>query len=109
MKAVRGGGNEKRGRMRLTDSVKEVHGALVCQEIQEPHKLTMQAAGGRRDQGQESRFVLQVLYTFHAVFESSREMALPSRRRRQEEGAGARENTTLARIYVICLCNVALF
>jgi len=48
-------------RMRLADSGKEVHGALVCQEIQEPHKLPMQAAGGRRDQGQESLSVLQVV------------------------------------------------
>ena len=48
-------------RMRLTDSGKEVHGALVCQEIQEPHKLPMQAAGGRRDQGQESLSILQVV------------------------------------------------
>ena len=37
------------------------HGALVRQEIQEPHKLTMQAAGGRRDQGQESLSILQVV------------------------------------------------
>ena len=28
-------------RMRLADSGKEVHGALVCQEIQEPYKLPM--------------------------------------------------------------------
>jgi len=48
-------------RMRLADSGKEVHGALVCQEIQEPHKLPMQAAGGRRDQGQESLSILQVV------------------------------------------------
>jgi len=48
-------------RMRLADSGKEVHGALVCQEIQEPHKLPMQAAGGGRDQGQESLSVLQVV------------------------------------------------
>ena len=41
--------------MRLADSGKEVHGALVCQEIQEPHKLPMQAAG------QESLSVLQVV------------------------------------------------
>ena len=47
--------------MRLADSDKEVHGALVCQKIQEPHKLPMQAAGGRRDQGQESLSVLQVV------------------------------------------------
>ena len=44
--------------MRLADSGKEVHGALVRQEIQE---LPMQTAGGRRDQGQESLFVLQVV------------------------------------------------
>jgi len=68
-------------RMRLADRGKEVHGrhgtamarlcarkyknrhgtALVRQEIQEPHKLPMQAAGGRRDQGQESFSVLQVV------------------------------------------------
>ena len=48
-------------RIRLTDSGKEIHGALVRQEIQEPHKLPMQAAGGRRDQGQESLSVLQVV------------------------------------------------
>ena len=48
-------------RMRLADSGKEVHGALVRQEIQEPHKLPMQEAGGRRDQGQESLSVLQVV------------------------------------------------
>ena len=35
--------------------------ALVCQEIQEPHKLPMQAAGGGRDHGQESLSVLQVV------------------------------------------------
>jgi hypothetical protein len=48
-------------RMRLADSGKEVHGALVCQEIQEPHKLPMQTARGGRDQGQESLSVLQVV------------------------------------------------
>ena len=65
----------RRPRMRLADSGKEVHGALVRQEIQEPHKLPMQAAGGRRDQGQERLSVLQVVYSRRQVWrelESSR-------------------------------------
>ena len=45
-------------RIRLTDSGKEIHSALVRQEIPEPHEFRMQAAGGRRDQ---SIFVLQVV------------------------------------------------
>jgi len=54
-------------RMRLADSGKEIHGALVCQEIQESHKLPMQAAGCRRDQGQESLSVLQVCEFYSEV------------------------------------------
>ena len=52
-------------RIRLTDSGKEILSALVRQEVQEPHKVPMQAAGGGRGQGQESLFVLQVV---EAVF-----------------------------------------
>jgi len=39
--------------------------ARLRQEIQEPHKPPRQAAGGRRNQGQESLFLLRVV---EAVF-----------------------------------------
>ena len=36
-------------RIRLTDSGKEILSALVRQEVQEPHKVPMQAAGATVD------------------------------------------------------------
>ena len=50
-------------RVLLTNGGEESHSALVRQEVQEPHEFPMQAAGGGRDQRQESIVFVLVVET----------------------------------------------